>query len=251
MTVRSHDSASVYSRASLLQEGSTLHSLVTSPCSSDVVLGRKSIDARRLSPLSTSYGSSGAWAVDQFASVSAKSKRLSHSKSMESAKNKSPRLDSKKDQKKAVKNDGELLGELFSSVNSNLHITFPSTNREQDQNGIQQSTPSPKMTIGGPPRANKFSFSRNLMPFQEEDGIISTPPRKKRADLQSKFSMSPDSRSVTARSVKVVKKKASQARIRKISTFRNSLVPPNQASPEIVKQKLKSQSSMQGLKKLV
>lgn len=246
MTVRSHDSASLYSRASLPQDTSTLPSSAASPCSSDIVLGRKSIDARRLSPLSTLYGSSGAWAFDQAVSGSAKSKRLSHSKSMGSANCNSPRVDYyNQDTSKGVKNDGELLGELFSSVNSNLHVTFPSTYHQQDQSQIHQSS-----LAAGPPRANKFSFSRNLMPFQEEEGITSTPPRKRRADLQSKFSMSPDTRSVTARSAKVIKKKASQARVRKSSTIRESLVP-NQVVQETVKQKLKPQSSLQGLRKLV
>jgi hypothetical protein len=238
MKRQSEDSASVYSRPSYHHRSST----IGSPSSANTVLGSKSIDARRLSPLSTSYGSSGAWALssDQVTADSANKKQLRISKSLGSSLVMSP-------QSKSIKGEGEMLGEMFSSVNTDLRVSFPGSHPEKKQEQSQSLAPS------RPPRVHKFSFSRNLMPFQEEEGITSTPPEKLRADLQSKFSMSPDTRSASARNAKAVKKKASQGRVRKTSVVRDrdqSLVS-QVALLDPVRPKIKSQSSIQGLRKFV
>lgn len=232
----SDDSVSVYSRPSYHHRSSTVPSFsVASPSSADVVLGSKSIDARRLSPLSTSYGSSGAWALAS--TDPAHKKQLRLSKSMGSTLVNSP-------QSQSIKDDGELLGEMFSSVNSNLQVSFPESPIQEKKN--QQS-----LAPSRPPRVHKFSFSRQLMPFQEEEGITSTPPRKLRADLQSKFSMSPDTRSASARSAKAIKKKASQGRVRKTSIVKDQANGLQAVASESIKPRLKPQSSIHGLKKLV
>jgi hypothetical protein len=242
----SDDSASVYSRPSYLHRSSTVPSSVASPSSAGVVLGSKSIDARRQSPLSTSYGSSGAWAFPfELTSIDTVStKQLRQSKSMGSNLINSP-------ESKKIKEDGELLGEMFSSVNSNLHVSFPVSPIEEEKKKRQRPQESQSLAPSRPPRVHKFSFSRNLMPFQEEEGgFNSTPPRKLRADLQSKFSMSPDTRSASARSAKAIKKKASQGRIRKTSIIKDQgQVDP--AVSEAKKPRLKPQSSINGLKKFV
>lgn len=239
MKRQSEDSASVYSRPSYHHRSST----IASPSSADVVLGSKSIDARRLSPLSTSYGSSGAWALscDVATTDSVHKKQLRISKSLGTSLVMSP-------QSKSIKDEGEMLGEMFSSVYTDLHVSYPgsSTDDRKQQESSQALAPS------RPPRVHKFSFSRSLMPFQEEEGITSTPPKKLRADLQSKFSMSPDTRSASARSAKAVKRKASQGRVRKTSIVRDKdHLLASQVALDTARPKLKPQSSMQGLKKFV
>lgn len=111
-----------------------------------------------------------------------------------------------------------------------------------------------------PSRVNKISFSRTaLLPTAEEAILSQTTPRKKLADLQSKFSMSPDSRSASARSAKAVKKRASQGRKRKSSVVREQIQQHqverhgvNSAAAELLpRPRLKPQSSLQGLRKLV
>jgi hypothetical protein len=276
----SEDSISVYSRPSL--QGNTSTTL-TSPSSAEVILGRTSIEARRLSPPSALYGTSGAWSLLNERDHSEEHYRRSNLIPRPRIVGSSPSLSShwthlQQQQQPPIKeeetSDAEMFSKLFTNVNSNdIHLTFPSLHRldlDQDQKALplhpSKSEKDDQTTVQReeylhtqhshylnpprPARVSKVSFSRKVLLAGEEKGGCATPPRKKRADLQSKFSMSPDSHTASARNAKAIKKKASQGRLRKNSFARDQLGLAS-AVAEQSKPRIKPQSSMSGLKKFV
>ena len=274
MTRHSEDSISLYSLPSLQKRTSTVSSsTVASPYSAEVVLGRMSINARRLSPLSTSYGNSGAWTLQNETDkrpLSPGKKRISNPRLVSSTTTFTPWAYQHQQQQEDAEKDAERLGEMFTSVNSGLHVTFPKTSVEGSQLQLQQHLEQQartqhqpqhqqqhqqrllKIQQSRPPRVQRISLSRTMLlsTEEEEDRLMSTPPRKKRADLQSKFSMSPDTRSATARNAKALKQRASQGRLRKISAVNKEQPKALPVLPEQIRPRLKPQSSLQGLKKI-